>query len=107
LKWSKYYFNILWFIGLVILLLIRFHYEQIILQTANETFNPVPAFWFGAFIPIVMGLYFGLIFIKGKTLGVNKSLLLCVVLPCFEELEYSNSTFIKIGCTLDIWFGSV
>jgi hypothetical protein len=93
MKRLEYLSKLLWLIGLVVLLFIRFHFEQIILENTKESFNMLPSFWFGALIPFVMGLYIGLIFMKGKSIQLNKSLLLCVVLPCLIIILYSPITF--------------
>jgi hypothetical protein len=48
-NWLSYFLKILWVVGLIILAIISFNYENQIQQTASETFN---------FIPVIWSLYF-------------------------------------------------
>ena len=80
--WISYLLNILWVIGLIVLAMISHHYEIQISQTASETFNIIPVFWFKPVISILFGLYTSLIFVKRWSFRINPSLLWCVAIPC-------------------------
>lgn len=77
-----YFWKILWVVGLIILSIISFNYENQLQQTASETFNSIPVIWSNLFISIIFGLYISLIFVKKWSFNINLSLLWCVTIPC-------------------------
>lgn len=80
--WISYLLKTFWVIGLIILAIISFNYENQIQQTSRETFNFIPFIWSKQFISIIFGLYISLIFVKKWSFSVNPPLLWCVAIPC-------------------------
>ena len=78
----SYFLKILWVVGLIILAIISFNYENQLQQTATETFNFIPVIWSKLFMSIIFGLYISLLFVKKWSFNINPSLLWCVALPC-------------------------
>lgn len=81
-KWLSYILKILWVVGLILLAIISFNYQNQIQQTASETFNMVPTIWIEPLISIIFGFYISFIVVKKWSLSVNLSLLWCVAIPC-------------------------
>ena len=77
-----YFLKILWVVGLIILAMISFNYENQLQQTATETFNFIPVIWSKLFMSIIFGLYISLLFVKKWSFNINPSLLWCVAMPC-------------------------
>ncbi|MFO1443000.1 hypothetical protein KDN24_07185 [Bacillus sp. Bva_UNVM-123] len=100
-KWSKSVLKLLWVVGLFGLIIIDYHIEQTVKQTVDRTFNTLPLIWFNSIEPFLFGVYISLLFLKGRSFKINKSLLLCVTLPCLFISLYipivstiaSNATF--------------
>lgn len=82
MTWMKYLLRVVWLIGLLLLSLVYFHYAQVVKGIESKTFNVSPLLWFYAYAPLLMGAYFGLLFVKGKSPKLGDPLLLCVCLPC-------------------------
>ncbi|EPD53285.1 hypothetical protein HMPREF1210_01016 [Paenisporosarcina sp. HGH0030] len=47
--------KLLWVIGLLALLLVAFHYQQIIKQDFEATYNPLSTYWFNSIVPFLFG----------------------------------------------------
>ncbi|KQL50513.1 hypothetical protein AN964_22920 [Heyndrickxia shackletonii] len=100
-KWSKWGLKLLWVVGLFGLILIVYHFELTIKQTVDETYNVLPLVWFDSIVPFLFGVYISLLFVKEWSFKINKSLLLCITLPCliisfFIPIVFtlvSNTTF--------------
>ena len=73
--------KILWVVGLILLAIISFNYENQLQQNASETYNMIPVIWSKLFISILFGLYISLLFVKKWSFNINSSLLWCVALP--------------------------
>ena len=97
-KWLSYFLKILWVVGLIILTIISFDYENQMHQTASETFNLIPVIWSKLFISIIFGLYFSLIFVKKWLFSINSSLLWCVAIPCIT-LSFAFPIFVTLSST--------
>ena len=78
----SYFLKILWVVGLIILAIISFNYENQLQHTATETYNFIPVIWSKLFMSIIFGLYISLLFVKKWSFNINPSLLWCVALPC-------------------------
>ena len=78
----SYLLKILWVVGLILLAIISFNYENQLQQNASETYNMIPVIWSKLFISILFGLYTSLLFVKKWSFNINSSLLWCVALPC-------------------------
>jgi predicted small integral membrane protein len=81
-NWVSYFKKLVWVIGLIILIIISFKYENQIQQTANEQFNFLPVIWTKLFISLLFGLYISLVLVKNWSISINSSLLWCVAVPC-------------------------
>ena len=81
----SYFLKILWVVGLIILAIISFNYENQLQQTATETFNFILVIWSKLFMSIIFGLYISLLFVKKWSFNINPSLLWCVALPCIHS----------------------
>lgn len=79
-KWLSYILKILWVVGLILLAIISFNYQNQI--QPSETFNMVPTIWTEPLISIIFGFYISFIVVKKWSLSVNLSLLWCVAIPC-------------------------
>ena len=77
----SYFLKILWVVGLILLAIISFNYENQLQQNASETYNMIPVIWSKLFISILFGLYISLLFVKKWSFNINPSLLWCVALP--------------------------
>ena len=78
----SYFLKFFWVVGLIILAIISFNYENQLQHTATETFNFIPVIWSKLFMSIVFGLYISLLFVKKWSFNINPSLLWCVAGPC-------------------------
>lgn len=81
-NWVSYFKKLVWVIGLIILIIISFKYENQIQQTANEQFNFPPVIWTKLIISLLFGLYISLVLVKSWSISINSSLLWCVAVPC-------------------------
>ncbi|MEH7386853.1 hypothetical protein V7147_15790 [Bacillus sp. JJ1521] len=81
-NWSKTGLKLLWVVGLFGLIIIVYHLELTIKQTVSETYNPLPLIWFDSIVAILFGVYIAILFVKVRSFKINKSLLLCITLPC-------------------------
>jgi hypothetical protein len=90
---TKIALKLLWVIGLLALLLVAFHYQQMIKQDFEATFNPLSTYWFHSIVPFLFGLYSSLLLIKRKTFNINLPLLLCVTCPLLILAFYSPVTY--------------
>lgn len=88
-NWLSYFLKILWVVGLIILVIISFNYENQIKQNASETFNLIPVILSKIIISIIFGLYISLVFVKKWSFSINLSLLWCVAIPCML-LSFAN-----------------
>src|SRR3954471_22546593 len=95
-NWLSYFLKILWFVGLIILAIISFNYENQIQQTASETYNFIPVIWSKLFISIIFGLYISLVFVKKWSFSINPSLLWCVAIPCII-LSFAFPIFVTLS----------
>ena len=95
-NWLSYFLKILWVVGLNILAIISFNYENQIQQTASETFNFIPVIWSKLIISIIFGLYISLVFVKKWSFSINPSLLWCVAIPCIL-LSFSFPIFATLS----------
>ena len=92
----SYFLKILWVVGLIILAIISFNYENQLRQTATETFNFIPVIWSKLFISILFGLYISLLFVKKWSFNINLSLLWCVAIPCIL-LSFAFPLFVSLS----------
>jgi hypothetical protein len=95
-NWLSYFLKILWVVGLIILAIISFNYENQIQQTASETYNFIPVIWSKLFISIIFGLYISLVFVKKWSFSINPSLLWCVAIPCII-LSFAFPIFVTLS----------
>lgn len=98
-NWSAVVFTIIWMIGLFALVLIGYHYEQIVRENTSYTFSMVPELWFYSSVPFLFGVYFSLLFIKEWSFNMNATLLLCVSLPCLLLSFYSPFAYTFVSIT--------
>jgi hypothetical protein len=89
LDWSKFAFKLIWVVGLIGLILVGFHYEQIIKQKVEGTYNPLPLYWFYSTVPFLFGVYISLLFVKVWSFKTDLSLFLCVTVPFLIISFYS------------------
>ena len=80
--WSKWVLKLLWFVGLVVIILTSYHFEQSVQQNANKTFILSPLIWFYSTVPFLCGIYISLLFVKKWSFKMNKPLFICVTVPC-------------------------
>lgn len=81
-KWSIWGLKLLWFAGLLGLILIGYHFKLKIEQIFDETFNPLYLIWYNSILPFLFGIYISLLFVKKWSFKINTPLLLCVAVPC-------------------------
>lgn len=79
----KWVLKLLWFVGLVVIILTSYHFEQLIQQYANKNFTLSPLLWFHSTVSFLCGIYISLLFVKKWSFKMNKPLFICVTVPCF------------------------
>lgn len=80
-KWSTYLLKISWFIGLILISIIIFNYENVVQLKAAETFNVTSMYWLKPVFGLTFGIYISLLLVKNWTLKFNGALFLCVFVP--------------------------
>ena len=77
-----YFKNIIWVIGLIILVNLSSVFKTQLQQTAQEDFNGVPLLWFDVIIPLLLGVYIAILLVKKWSININHALLWCIAAPC-------------------------
>ncbi|MGA3603088.1 hypothetical protein [Lysinibacillus agricola] len=85
--------KLLWVIGLLALILVASHYQQVIKQDFEATYNPLNTYWFHSIVPFLFGLYSSLLFIKFWSLKIDIPLFLCVTIPLLILSFYIPVTY--------------
>jgi len=75
--WTKHLF---WMVGMILLLMVSFHFEHVASLTSQKTFRVIHLIWINSTISFVLGAYLSLLFINLK-FQVDKPLLVCVFIP--------------------------
>jgi hypothetical protein len=99
LNWSKFAFKLIWVIGLFGMVLVGFHYEQIIKHYVVTTFNTLPRFWFNSTVPFLFGVYISILFVKVWSIKINLPLFLCLTIPCLIISFYSPVIYTIVSNT--------
>jgi len=87
------FLNLIWVLGLLGAVLVVYHFQQIIKQDFESTYNPLTTYWFYATVPFLFGAYISLLFIKIWSFQFNKPLFLCVTIPLLFLSFYSPITY--------------
>lgn len=74
--------KISWMIGFFLLIFISISINNYLKELASTTYKPTPYMWATAVIPIVIGAYIALLFIKQFKLKLNMGLFIFVTIPC-------------------------
>ncbi len=80
-KWTPYFWNLSWVVGLIILAIINLNILNPFKQIANDTFNLIPLLWANLLVSIIFGIYISLIFIKRWRLNFNSALFWGISVP--------------------------
>lgn len=78
-----YLWKLAWVVGLFLLTIISFNIEKHIDSYSTSIQSITPVYCANFLIHLIWGVYLSLILIKKWTFQINKSLFLCVFLPCF------------------------
>ena len=85
--------KLLWVMGLLAMILVAFHYQQVIKEDFEATYSPLFTYWFHSVVPFLFGLYSSLLFIKSWSLKIDIPLFLCVTFPLIILSFYSPVTY--------------
>ena len=100
---SLYFRQIVWIIGLIVLVSLSLNVEDYLKQVAGETYNPFPLYWYSSLDSFIFGIYISLIFLNKWSFNVNTTLLCFVFIPsllitfCFPILVMLNGWGVSIA----------
>lgn len=77
-----YFKNIIWVIGLIILVNLSSVFKTQLQEIAQLKFNHIPLLWFNVIIPILFGAYIAILLVKKWSININHALLWGVSIPC-------------------------
>lgn len=80
-NWSPYLWKLLWTVGLIALLTIKYNLELKVKNHMATTFQMLPIIWFQFIASFLLGNYLSLLFIKKWSVKWNWTLIVCVTLP--------------------------
>ncbi len=106
-NWLRFGFQIIWLLGLFLLVVAFHHYEQAVKEIVGTTFNLAPQLWFTSSVPFLFGIYLSLLFVKKWFFKVNLQLLLSICVPClilsfYSPIVYSFFTMTATSTTFSI-----
>lgn len=107
-RWSTFAVKLIWVVGLIVLVLLCYHWEQMLKQQVQTTYDVLPLFWFNSFAPFFIGMYTAPLFIKRWSFTLNTPLILCVTAPCliFSFYDPMISTLTAKGVFLPSFFSA-
>ena len=77
-----YFKNIIWVIGLIILVNLSSVFKPQLQEIAQLKFNHIPLLWFNVIMPILFGAYISILLVKKWSININYALLWGVAAPC-------------------------
>ena len=80
-KRSLYFGQIVWIIGLIVLVALSLNVEDYLNQVASETYNPFALYWYYSLDSFIFGIYISIFFVKKWSFNVNTPLLCFVFIP--------------------------
>jgi len=89
LRWSSYFFRVMWFLGLIFMVTMSYELEIIVQRNSSSSFQYHASFWYFSVAPTLFGIYLSLLFIKRWSVKINMPLLLGVSVPCLALTLYS------------------